>query len=145
MPVSTGEFRPTDPNQSAPLFDGEPSPRHAHPRRVLVIEDEALIALDLSDLLESWGHRVIGIVCTMSSALTTAQTHAPDVAIVDVALGVGEDGVRIAAELKRRFGCDIVFVTAWSDAGTRDRMQRVEPTALLLKPYAREALRQALN
>lgn len=130
MPVSTAEFTPAQ--------------EGAH-HRVLIVEDEAMIALDLADLLQSWGHDVAGVVCTMGDALATAHTHEPDVAIVDVALGIGEDGVRVAAELKRRFSCEIIFVTAWSDAGTRARMERVGPAALLLKPYALDALRAALN
>jgi CheY-like chemotaxis protein len=140
MPVSTGEFGLKE-SRSIPVR-GDAARRR---RRVLIVEDEAVIAIDLSDLLESWGHQVTGVVCTLRDALAAAHEGAPSVAIVDVALGIGEDGVRVAAELKRRFGCDIVFVTAWSDAGTRARMERIGPTALLLKPYARDALREALS
>lgn len=143
MPVSTGEFRPT--SGAAHLASSDKAKRVGDPHRVLIVEDEAMIALDLAALLESWGHTVTGIVCTMGDALDTARDGAPDVAIVDVALGIGEDGVRVAAELKRRFACDIIFVTAWSDAGTRARMERVAPAALLLKPYARDALRAVLS
>jgi CheY-like chemotaxis protein len=145
MPVSTAEFRPTGGSPHAAAIRNDTSQRPKDRRRVLIVEDEAMIALDLSDLLESWGHVVAGVVCTMGDALEAAHANGPDVAIVDVALGIGEDGVRVAAELKRRFACDIVFVTAWSDAGTRARMERVGPTALLFKPYARDALRAALS
>lgn len=122
MPVSTAEFGPKE-GRAAPAR-GDAARRR---RRVLIVEDEAVIALDLCDLLESWGHEVAGVVCTLGDALAAAGEGMPGVAIVDVALGIGEDGVRVAAELKRRFDCDIVFVTAWSDAGTRARMERVGP------------------
>jgi CheY-like chemotaxis protein len=144
MPVSTGEFGLTGGARHAPVAPRDRTRHRTERRRVLIVEDEAMIALDLSDLLESWGHTVAGLVCTLDDALVMAHAHAPDVAIVDVALGIGQDGVRVAAELKRRFACDIIFVTAWSDAGTRARMERVGPIALLFKPYAREALRAAL-
>ncbi|GIL39760.1 response regulator [Roseiterribacter gracilis] len=142
MPVATAEFTLKRPARAGAARRDDVTDRAR--RRVLVVEDEAMIALDLSDLLESWDHVVAGIVCTMGDALQAAHEMAPDVAIVDVALGIGEDGVRVAAELKRRFACDIIFVTAWSDAGTRARMERVGPIALLFKPYARDALRAAL-
>src|SRR5437763_213565 len=131
MPVSTAEYSPPggSPRRAAARADDSGATSDMvtdadRPHRVLIVEDEAMIALDLSDLLKSWGHEVAGVVCTMGDALEVAHGNSPDIAIVDVALGIGEDGVRVAAELKRRFDCDIVFVTAWSDAGTRVRMER---------------------
>ncbi|HYD97901.1 MAG TPA: response regulator [Alphaproteobacteria bacterium] len=112
---------------------------------MLVIEDEVLIALDIVQDLESWGLPVAGVASTRDEALRLAESGEPALALVDVTLMRGEDGVALAKELKARFGLSIVFLTAHSDGRTRSRMQAVAPEACLFKPYAPGALRRAMR
>src|SRR5690606_39867777 len=84
--------------------------------RTLIVEDEALIALETSLHLDEWNHEVVGIAASGRQALAIAsQEGRIDVALVDVNLRYGEDGVELAKTLKRDFGIGIVFVTGFSD------------------------------
>lgn len=117
---------------------------HDHRRRILIIEDEALVALDVCEQAEALGFDVCGIVRTLGDAVSLAEQAAPDLAVVDVSLGGEEDGIEIAAALKQRFGINIVFLTAHTDQTTRERIEAIEPLAYLFKPYATDLLRHAL-
>lgn len=77
---------------------------------ILVVEDEMLVALDLEHILESAGHDVLGIAPDMESALELAPGCS--MALVDVNLRDGQTGPRIAAEIFRRHGARVIFVTA---------------------------------
>jgi DNA-binding response OmpR family regulator len=113
--------------------------------KVLVIEDEAVTALDMSNDLESWSYDVIGVVRSMDQALRAAEQDRPHIAIVDVMLRDAHDGIQIAEILKERFGTQIVFLTAHSDQATRARVVKVGPLGYLYKPYSAYALRQLLE
>jgi DNA-binding NarL/FixJ family response regulator len=133
-------------NPDRPDVDRSASSRSgtAHQRRILIVEDEALVALDVCEQAEALGLNVCGIVATLDGALRLAQTPGLDLAVVDVTLGQGEDGVEIAERLQREFGIRIVFLTAHTDLATRTRIEAIRPAAYLFKPYAIDLLRDAL-
>ena len=79
--------------------------------RVLIIEDEPLVAAYQVTLLETAGYVVLGSATNGEGALIVADRNPPDVAIVDVTLPGGLDGLTIGRELQRRYGTAIVFVT----------------------------------
>lgn len=119
------------------------SPIHA--LRTLIVEDEALIALETSVHLDEWNHEVVGIATSRRQALAIASREARiDVALVDVNLAYGEDGVELARTLKQDFGIDVIFVTGFSDEVSRQRMQSVGPIACLFKPYEPAHLERVL-
>lgn len=117
--------------------------------RILVVEDEFLVATDLADRLTEAGYAVTGIAATAEDALTLAAAEPPDLAIMDVRLASHRDGVEAALELKRRHGLRCIFATAHLDAETRNRAAPAAPLGWLAKPYgAFSLLRQvqaALN
>jgi DNA-binding NtrC family response regulator len=80
--------------------------------RVLVVEDEVIIALELCMILAGLGHEVVGIALSGPQALRLAEQARPDLALVDVRLQGGADGVAVARELHGRLGVPPVFVTA---------------------------------
>lgn len=79
--------------------------------RILIVEDEYLVAANLEALLEDLGHEPIGIAPDMNAALSLAQAK-PDLALVDIHLRDGETGPEIAARLRLEFGVMVIFVTA---------------------------------
>lgn len=111
---------------------------------VLVIEDEALIAMETMGHLTEWGYRVSGAAGTGREAVAIACSWGADVALVDVGLRDGEDGVELARLLKSRFGAKIVFVTGFNDDYSVSRMQAVGPVALVAKPYEPSVLQGIL-
>ncbi|MGQ9369849.1 response regulator [Azospirillum sp. ST 5-10] len=101
---------------------------------VLIVEDEALVALYTAELLEEAGYTVVGMAATGASALATAAQDPPALALVDVRLPGGMDGIEVAGELRRRFGTRIVFISGTLDAATLARAQPLDPYACLQKP-----------
>ncbi len=107
---------------------------------VLIVEDEALVATGIEMDLEDAGVEVVGWATHRAEALSLAAERRPTLALVDIQLRAGEDGVALAAELHAEHGVEIVFLTAQTDPATRDRAQAVPHRAYLRKPYNAEHL-----
>jgi two-component system, response regulator PdtaR len=108
--------------------------------RVLVVEDEPLIALDLRDTLEGWGCRVIGPVATASAALELVKESLPDCAVLDVNLG-RETSEPVAAALRSRH-CPFIVMTAYQ---RHDLSGALVDALLLSKPLDEKRLREELS
>ena len=83
------------------------------PLRVLIVEDEALLAMDIEAIVEDGGHRVVGEACSLDEVEGLDATIAPDLAFVDIQLARGSSGLDVCALIQRRWaGAIIIFVTA---------------------------------
>ena len=102
--------------------------------RLLIVEDEAIVAMDLQQRLERLGHQVVGTAATGEAAIQRAEEVRPDITLMDIRLKGEMDGVTAAAEIDRRFGTPVVFLTAHSDAQTVQRAAAAEPFGYILKP-----------
>ena len=87
-----------------------PGKRRGEPMRLLIVEDEALVALEVESILGSAGHEVIGTADTLHEALEVAEAERPDLALVDIQLAEGNSGLDVAAALKAR-GIPTLFAT----------------------------------
>ena len=108
---------------------------------VLLVEDDALIALSVASELEAAGHTVLGPAGDACSALKLIEHHRPDIALVDIDLGGGDDGVDVAHHLLRA-GVPPVFASAEGDAAHENCHTAI---AWLAKPYAPEAAVRSLE
>lgn len=117
----------------------------ARSHRVLIVEDEFFISLDLQNLLHGLGHTVVGIAVSADQAVQLAQREQPDVALVDIRLAGPRDGIDAAQEMFNRFGVPSLFVTANTDPQTRARAQAVQPLGFLEKPVTTHRLRAGLR
>jgi len=102
--------------------------------RLLIVEDEAIVAMDLQQRLERLGHQVVGTAATGEAAIQRAEEVRPDITLMDIRLKGEMDGVTAAAEIDRRFGTPVVFLTAHSDTPTVQRATAAEPFGYILKP-----------
>lgn len=121
-----------------------PSPSPRMPR-VLVVEDQALIALSLAADLSAMHCEVIGRAATGEAAVEFARRHVPDIVVMDVQLAGRMDGVEAAQRIKAACAPRIIFVTAYADGPDRPRMEAVRPAAILSKPYHPNELNLAVN
>jgi DNA-directed RNA polymerase specialized sigma24 family protein len=105
---------------------------------VLVIEDEALIALDLQALVENLGHKVIGVARTRGDALEIGRTRPPGLILADIQLADGSSGLDAVNDLLNTFNVPVIFITAYPERFLTGK--RPEPAFLVSKPYQASAL-----
>jgi DNA-binding NarL/FixJ family response regulator len=113
--------------------------------RVMIVEDEFFIALDVQNLVQALGHVVVGVAVSADEAVRLAQREQPDVALVDIRLVGPRDGVDAAEEIFSRFGVPSLFVTANTDPQTRRRAQAIHPLGFVEKPVTPQRLQVALR
>ena len=116
---------------------------HLNPADILIIEDEALIALDLEQLVKSLGHRVVGIARTRKEALALAKRFKPQLILSDIQLADGSSGVEAANEILGSFEVPVIFVTAHSEMLLTGA--RPEPAFLIPKPFNAETLKAVIG
>jgi CheY-like chemotaxis protein/DNA-directed RNA polymerase specialized sigma24 family protein len=100
---------------------------------ILIIEDEVLIALDLENLVESLGHRVMGIARTRSEAIALVRTQRPGLILADIQLADGSSGLEAVNDLLNSFEVPVIFITAYPERFLTG--ERPEPAFLVSKPY----------
>jgi DNA-directed RNA polymerase specialized sigma24 family protein/CheY-like chemotaxis protein len=100
---------------------------------VLIIEDEAFIAFDLEGLVESLGHRVIGIARTREEALAIAGKKQPGLILADIQLADGSSGLDAVNDMLETFETPVIFITAYPERFLTG--ERPEPAFLIAKPY----------
>jgi two-component system, response regulator PdtaR len=110
--------------------------------RILVVEDEILIALELESLLQEAGHEVVGIATSRSDALTLAHDLSPDLAFVDIHLADGPTGVDVARHLTGDLGVTVLFMTANTKRIPEDF---AGACGAIAKPYTERGVREALS
>ena len=113
--------------------------------RVLIIEDEALVALDLAKGLERDGYLVAGIADSARSATELFNAGPVDILLVDVHIIGDKDGIDTARELLRIRQVPLIYLTAFTDDGTLDRAKATNPAAYLAKPYTLTNVRIAIE
>lgn len=112
----------------------ESSPEHPYGRRVLITEDNWLIANDWEAGLSEAGYVVTGIAVSAEEALAMCVQAPPDFAIVDIRLLGPRDGIDLAIELRTRCNTGSIFVSAHDDPETRQRAAPAQPLGWISKP-----------
>ena len=113
--------------------------------RILVVEDEAIIAADLAETLGSLGYDVVATVDTAEDAIVSAADLVPDLVLMDVRLAGAVDGIEAAATIKQRADIPVIFLTAHSDDETLRRAIGTAPLGYLVKPFRVSELRGAID
>ena len=111
--------------------------------RILIIEDEAVIAMDLSDLVIGAGHTVCGVESTASGAVAAANRELPDLVLADIQLADGSSGIDAVKDILSSFEVPVIFITAFPDRLLTG--ERPEPTFLITKPYSPDMVRAAVS
>ena len=113
--------------------------------RILIVEDEAFVALDLQQTITALGYQVIGTAAKGQEALEKINTLHPELVLMDVMLAGEMDGIEVARAIRNQYQQPIVFLTAYSDPDTINRMKTVEPFGYIRKPYDEEILRVSIE
>nr|TFG51385.1 MAG: response regulator [Hyphomicrobiales bacterium] len=111
--------------------------------RVLIIEDESIIALDLEGMVTRLGHEVVALAATKDEAVAKARVGRPGLILADINLGEGGSGTEAVTEILARFDVPVIFITAYPErllTGTRP-----EPTYLVTKPFLPETVQATIG
>ncbi|WP_418315657.1 response regulator [Piscinibacter sakaiensis] len=112
---------------------------------IMIVEDDAIQALDLKQQLRAQGYRVVGIAGSAEEAEKLAEREWPSLVLMDVRLQHGPDGVDLAAQLNAKRALPVLFVTAYSDPETVHRAARIGAYGFITKPYEERELRAAVE
>jgi CheY-like chemotaxis protein len=115
------------------------------PVRILIVEDDFLIAEGMRHACHEAGYDVVGVATDAAQAISIAQGERPDLVLMDIRLSGGSDGVETASLLRERFGIPSIFATAYNDPETHERGRRAAPAGWLTKPYDRADLVQLVH
>ncbi|WP_052729258.1 two-component system response regulator [Chromobacterium vaccinii] len=113
--------------------------------RILIVEDERIIAMDLQLQLQALGYQVCGVVASGSLAIAHAEREQPDLVLMDIHLEGGMDGVDAACEIYRRQKIPIVFLSAYAENATLQRAESAMPYGYLVKPVSPRELHATLQ
>lgn len=112
--------------------------------KVLIVEDEAIIAMDLESVVADLGHKVTGVARTRARAVELATTEAPDLMLCDIQLADESSGIDAANEILDQLGeRPVIFITAFPERLLTG--ERPEPAFLIAKPYTEEQVRSAVS
>ncbi len=115
------------------------------PARILIVEDEQIIAADLEGKLQRMGHEVVGMAIGGEEAINIAVQLKPDLVLMDVQLEGAMSGTDAARTIQERTGAPIIFVTAFPGVFLRDPAQMRQPGICLGKPFTKVQLEAALG
>lgn len=111
--------------------------------RILIIEDESIIALDLERIVSQLGHEVVAVATTRDEAVRQAISHRPGLVLADVRLADGSSGIDAVTDILRSFDVPVVFITAYPERLLTG--ERPEPTYLVTKPFLAETVIAAVG
>lgn len=115
------------------------------PRKVLVVEDEIIIADSIVKSLNSAGYISFEPALNYSQAIESMEKELPDIAIIDIQLSGVKDGVDLAEIINSQYRIPFIFLTSNSDQNTLERAKQTKPSAYLLKPFTKQDIYTSLE
>jgi two-component system, response regulator PdtaR len=113
--------------------------------RVLIVDDEFLIVMGLSLVIEEMGMEVCASAATAEDAVALAQEHRPSIVLMDMRLQGDRDGVDAALAIHETVGSKVIFITGSREQETSSRINLDHPSAVLYKPVSDGQLRAAIE
>lgn len=110
-------------------------------KRIMVVEDEGVVALDIRQSLEDLGFDASEMAVSGEEAVAKAMEHPPDLILMDIRLGAGMDGVEAALRIGERLDIPVIYLTAYTDEPTLVRAKLTGPFGYMVKPFAEKELR----
>jgi two-component system, cell cycle sensor histidine kinase and response regulator CckA len=113
--------------------------------RILVVEDESVVALDLRSRLAALGYDVCGAVARGEEALAQVEASHPDLVLMDIRLKGAMDGIAAAEDIRRRWRLPVVYLTAYAEDSTLERAKLTEPFGYVIKPFEDRELKSVIE
>ena len=103
--------------------------------KIMIVDDETVIATQLEEVVESFGHRVVGIASNSLEAISMAAREKPDLILMDIVMPGELDGIGAAARIREQMDIPVIFLTAYADNDLIAKAKVVEPAGYILKPF----------
>lgn len=113
-------------------------------KRILIVEDEGIVARDMQKMLTRLGYSVTSVAYTGPEAVRRAETEKPDLVLMDIVLQGGMDGIEAAEKIRKRADLPVVYLTAYADPPVLERAGVTEPYGYVLKPFRERELHAAI-
>ncbi len=113
--------------------------------KILIVEDEIIVAWDIKETLEKFGHTVVDLVVSGSEALGSAISDSPDLVLMDIRLEGEIDGITAGEAIYQQLKIPIVYLTAHADELTLARATRTNPFGYVLKPFQPQSLQSTIK
>ena len=116
-----------------------------NPKKVLVVEDEIIVAENIKKILENVGYAVVGVVDSGREAIKHTENTRPNLVLMDIKLKGDMDGIEAAGEIHSRFDVPIIYLMAYADEDTLQRAKLTEPFGYILKPFEERGLQTIIE
>jgi PAS domain S-box-containing protein len=113
--------------------------------RVMIVEDEIVVAMELEEKLRSMGYGITAIISSGEAAVERAEETMPDLVLMDIRLHGAVDGIEAAEAIVKRHDIPVIFLTAYADDATLQRAKQVHPFGYLIKPFSETELRTTIE
>ena len=120
------------------------APSAAKPTKILIVEDEVIVARDIAQQVRAMGYQVLGPTSLGEEAIGLAGMWHPDLVLMDIQLAGDMDGISAARTIRQQFGVPVVFLTAYAADDILERAKLTEPFGYILKPFSERELSTVL-
>jgi len=114
-------------------------------KRILIVEDEIMIAKDIESKLRNLGYESLPIVTSGEKAVEKAEKLRPDMILMDIVLDGKMDGIEAASQIRNRFNIPVVYLTAYADDEILERAKVTEPFGYMIKPFGERDLNTTIE
>jgi len=113
--------------------------------RILIVEDNRIVSLDIQISLEALGYLVVGTAASGEVAIKTVSERNPNLVLMDINLEGAMDGIEAARQIQREYNIPIIFLTAFGDDVTKNRAMQLNPSGYIVKPYTEYQLQSSIR
>jgi DNA-binding response OmpR family regulator len=114
-------------------------------KNILIVEDESIVALEISVFVQELGYNLSGTATSANKALEIMASSEVDLVLMDVSIKGDVDGISCASEMKKLYDIPIIYISAFSDDETLHRAIETNPSAYLIKPFNQKELKVAMS
>jgi DNA-binding NtrC family response regulator len=114
-------------------------------KKILIVEDEVVTAMDLWHILELWGYEMCEQVSKGEEAMRVAEKERPDIMLIDINLDGGISGLEAAEQISSRFGIPFIFITGYSDPEMKKQAEQLKPAGYFIKPIDYYKLKETIE
>lgn len=113
--------------------------------RVLVVDDEAIITMQLEEKISSMGHKVVGMASSGEDAIAKARATKPDIVLMDIVMPGKTNGIAAAKVIHKELGIPVIFITSYADDKIIEEVKQVNPYGYIVKPFNELELKAAVQ